>query len=160
MFFASVLVTSRTFDDLLAFRLGEVENLVILGCAVAWAASTVVMKQYLSHLALGTQVMYRFFGSLPFLALLVFASGSEFILNWYIVLDSLVIFVGMSFYLLGLRVLKAAEVGFLELFSPFFGLLLAGFYLGEVITVQQVIGTTTLLVGFYFLSVTSKGEIE
>ncbi|MBI2654908.1 EamA family transporter [Candidatus Woesearchaeota archaeon] len=55
-------------------------------------------------------------------------------------------------YYEGLKRLKAAQVGALELSTPFFAAILSFFILGEVTTLFQIIGIVLLFMGVYFLS--------
>ena len=89
--------------------------------------------------------------SLIFVAYLSYAS-SVTVSNTYQVLVGIIVGIGTILYYEGLKKLKAAQVGALELSTPFFAAILSFFILGEVTTFMQVIGMVLLFIGIYFLS--------
>lgn len=146
------LVTTRTIENLLALRFGTIGDLIVLSATIAWATSAIVMKKYLTSLDAGAITFYRFFfPSLLFIAYLGLTS-SLFIANIYQVCIGVIIGIGTILYYEGLKRLKAAQVSGLELSTPFFAAILAFFFLGELITVMQIIGIGVLFGGVYLIS--------
>ncbi len=146
------LVTTRTIENLLALRFGTLGDLIVLSATIAWATSAIVMKKYLTALDAGTITFYRFFfPSLLFIAYLGLTS-SLFIANIYQVCIGVIIGIGTILYYEGLKRLKAAQVSGLELSTPFFAAILAFFFLGELITIMQIIGIGVLFGGVYLIS--------
>lgn len=146
------LVTTRTIENLLALRFGTLGDLIVLSATIAWATSAIVMKKYLTALDAGAITFYRFFfPSLLFIAYLGLTS-SLFIANIYQVCIGVIIGIGTILYYEGLKRLKAAQVSGLELSTPFFAAILAFFFLGELITIMQIIGIGVLFGGVYLIS--------
>lgn len=65
--------------------------------------------------------------------------------------------IGAIFFYEGLKILKAAQVGFIELCAPFSTAILAWIFLNEKITELQILGLILLALGVYFIS---KSERE
>ena len=61
-------------------------------------------------------------------------------------------------YYESLKRIKAAQVGALELSTPFFAAILGFLVLGELVTIMQIIGILLLFVGIYYLS--KKEELD
>ena len=72
--------------------------------------------------------------------------------NIYQVLVGLVVGVGTILYYEGLKRIKAAQVGALELSTPFFAVVFAFLVLRERATVMQISGIVLLVVGILLLS--------
>lgn len=149
---SGLLVTTGTIENLLALRFGTIGDLIVLSATIAWATSAIVMKKYLTSLDAGAITFYRFFfPSLLFIAYLGLTS-SLFIANIYQVCIGVIIGIGTILYYEGLKRLKAAQVAGLELSTPFFAAILAIFFLGELITIMQIIGIGVLFGGVYLIS--------
>lgn len=149
---SGLLVTTGTIENLLALQFGTLGDLIVLSATIAWATSAIVMKKYLTSLDAGAITFYRFFfPSLLFIAYLGLTS-SLFIANIYQVCIGVIIGIGTILYYEGLKRLKAAQVSGLELSTPFFAAILAIFFLGELITIMQIIGIGLLFGGVYLIS--------
>lgn len=148
MFIASMLVSSSTVEQLLAFKFGVWQNLVVLGSAILWAVSTLAVKHYLTELDAAVVVFYRFLLSAFVVGGYLLLTETIQIPSTIIALNAVAVYSGISLWFLGLRYLSAPEVGFLELFSPLFGLILGTFLLGQDATSLQVIGCLLMFVGF------------
>lgn len=148
MFIASMLVSSSTVEQLLAFEFGVWQNLVVLGSAILWAVSTLAVKHYLTELDAAVVVFYRFLLSALLVGGYLLLTDTIQMPSAIIALNAVAVYSGISLWFLGLRYLSAPEVGFLELFSPLFGLILATFLLGQDATSLQVIGCLLMFVGF------------
>lgn len=149
---SGLLVTTGTIENLLALQFGTLGDLIVLSATIAWATSAIVMKKYLTSLDAGAITFYRFFfPSLLFIAYLGLTS-SLYIANIYQVCIGVIIGIGTILYYEGLKRLKAAQVAGLELSTPFFAAILAIFFLGELITIMQIIGIGLLFSGVYLIS--------
>jgi drug/metabolite transporter (DMT)-like permease len=153
---SGLLVTTRTLENLLALRFGTLGDLIVLSATIAWATSAIVMKKYLSLMNAGVITFYRFF--IPSLLFIVYLglTSSLFIANIYQVCIGVIIGIGTILYYEGLKRLKAAQVSGLELSTPFFAAILAFFFLGELITIMQIIGIGLLFGGVYLISKKEK----
>lgn len=152
MLFAALLVTTRTFENLLSLRFGSFYDFVVLVSTVIWATTSIVVKKYLQGINVGVLVFYRFLFASFALFLFLFFTGGIFLSSIFQILVGLVVGTGYIFYYEGLMRLKAAETGALELVSPFFAAFLGVLFLGELITFLQMAGMLLLFAGIYFLS--------
>lgn len=152
MIIAGVLVTTKTFGNLTAFKFGTVGDLFVLSATIAWATTAIAMRKYLRELNAGVLAFYRFsIASLVFVIYLVITSNLG-ISNVYQIFVGIVVGVGTIFYYEGLKRLKAAQVSGLELSTPLFAAVLAFFIFGEGVTVMQIFGIVLLCLGIYLLS--------
>jgi transporter family protein len=72
--------------------------------------------------------------------------------NIYQILVGVIVGAGTILYYEGLKRIKAAQVGALELSTPFFAAVFGFCILGERVTVMQITGIALLFVGVYLLS--------
>ena len=152
MIIAGLIITTRTLENLFMLKLGTYGDFLVLLATVAWATTAIAMRKYLKDMNAGVVVFYRFLiASLVFAVYLLFTSSIT-ISNLYQVLVGIVVGIGTILYYGGLKRLKAAQVGALELSTPFFAAILGFFILGEVTTFFQIAGIALLFVGVYFLS--------
>lgn len=152
MIIAGVLVTTKTFGNLTAFKFGTIGDLFVLSATIAWATSAIVMRKYLKDLNSGVLTFYRFsIASLFFVIYLVLTSNLG-ISSVYQIFVGIVVGVGTIFYYEGLKRLKAAQVSGIELSTPFFAAVLAFFIFGEGVTIMQIFGIALLFIGIYLLS--------
>jgi drug/metabolite transporter (DMT)-like permease len=156
MIVSGLLVTTRTIENLSAFRLGTIGDLIVLSATIAWATSAIAMKKYLTAMNAGVITFYRFFFAALIFATYLGLTSSMIIANIYQVLIGVIIGVGTILYYEGLKRLKAAQVSGLELSTPFFAAILAFLFLNEFITGMQIIGIVLLFVGVYFISKKEK----
>lgn len=152
MMIAGLLVTSRTFDNIMQLKLGTLGDLYVLLATVAWATTAIVARRYLRELHAAVIAFYRFlFATVVFTFYMLFFKSIH-ITNIYQILIGLVIGAGTILYYEGIRLIKAAQVSALELSTPFFATFLGYVVLGESITVVQACGILFLFGGIYFLS--------
>ncbi len=152
MIIAGLLVSTRTFDNLKLLKLGTFGDFIVIICAVLWATTSIVMRKHLQGLNAGVIAFYRnLTASIAFAAYLLWTS-SLVISNMYQVFLGIAVGIGTILYYEGLKRLKAAQVGALELSTPFFASILGFFVLGELTTLMQIAGILLLFVGVYFLS--------
>jgi len=157
MIIAGLLVTTRTIENLFAFRFGTLGDLIVLSATIAWATSAIVMKKYLTAMNAGVITLYRFFFPALIFTMYLGLTSSLIITNIYEVLIGVIIGIGTILYYEGLKRLKAVQVSGLELSTPFFAAILAFLFLNEFITGMQIIGIALLFVGVYFISKKEKG---
>jgi len=152
MIVAGVLVTTKTVENLSAARLGSAGDAYVLLATIAWATTSIVMRKYLRELDAGVVTFYRYVvASAVFIGYLSLRSPL-LLSNIYQILVGVVVGAGTILYYEGLKRIKAAQVGALELSTPFFATLLAFLILGERVTAMQIAGLVLLLVGICFLS--------
>jgi drug/metabolite transporter (DMT)-like permease len=138
-----------------SFGLGLGEILAVAG-SVATAASTIIGKKYLSQIPLGIYSIFRtalgtviFF----FIALALYGSNhfadvlSPFLWQWMFLYGGLIVVVGQSFWIKGLKTATVSMVSLVSSFSPIAGILAAYLILGEAPTQPQYIGGSLILVG-------------
>ena len=156
MILSGLLVTTKTMENFIALKFGTIGDFIVLIATIAWATAAIVMKKYLTMVDAGVITFYRFFfPSLVFAAYLGLSS-SLYIANIYQVCVGVIIGIGTILYYEGLKRLKTAQVGGLELSTPFFAALLALLFLNERITGIQIIGIVLLFGGVYLLSKKEK----
>jgi drug/metabolite transporter (DMT)-like permease len=152
MILSAIFVTSGSLERLVSLQLGSYGDLIVLCATITWATAAIVMRRFLRDVHAGVLTFYRFFiASLVFTGFLVI-NNSFFIQNYYQIFLGVLIGVGTVLYYEGLKRIKAAQVGALELSTPLFAAVLGFFVLNESIAGLQVIGILLLVVGIYFLS--------
>lgn len=158
MIISGLLVTTKTPANFAILKLGTFGDLLVLSAAVAWATTAIAMRKYLKGMNTGVVTFYRFlFASVVFLIYLISTSTIS-IANVYQVLVGIIAGIGTILYYEALKRIKAAQVGALELSTPFFAAILSFFVLGELVTIMQIIGIFLLFVGIYYLS--KKEELK
>lgn len=152
MILSGMLVTTKTVENLFAFRFGTFGDFIVVIATIFWSTSAIVMRKYLTMMNAGVITFYRFFfPALIFIAYLGIIS-SLLIANIYQVCIGVIIGIGTILYYEGLKRLKAAQVSGLELTTPFFAAILAFLLLNEVVSIIQIIGIALLFGGVYFIS--------
>jgi drug/metabolite transporter (DMT)-like permease len=152
MIIAGVLVTTKTLENLAAVRLGTAGDVYVLLATVAWATTTIAVRKYLRDLDAGIVTFYRYLVASAVFVVYLSLRSSLVLSNIYQVLVGVIVGAGTIFYYEGLRRIKAAQVGALELATPFFAALFGFFILKESVTVMQMMGIILLFVGVYLLS--------
>jgi drug/metabolite transporter (DMT)-like permease len=152
MIVAAFLITSRTFDNLANFSLGNVGDLTVLVATVSWALVAIPGKRLIAEASSVVIVSYRFLiASLVFLPLLL--GVDQFAVHsLYQVLLGVLVGLGYIFYYEGLKRMEASHVALTELSAPFFTAVFAWHVLGEAVTPLQVVGAFLLLAGLYLLT--------
>ncbi|MBN1280155.1 MAG: DMT family transporter [Candidatus Thermoplasmatota archaeon] len=149
---SAVLVTTKTFDNLVALRFGTIGDLIVLAATISWATCSIVMKRYINTMHAGLITFYRFFFAALIFAAYLGVTASLSIDNLYQILVGVIIGIGTILYYEGLKRLKAAQVSALELSTPFFAAILGFFILNETLTLLQISGILLLFLGVYFIS--------
>ena len=152
MIFGALLVTTQTLQNLLILRIGTVGDLLVVGATVSWATTGIVARKYLKNMNCGIITFYRFLIAAVFFSIyLLFKSQFHFgSVNQIII--GIIVGVGYILYYEGLKRVKAAQAGALELSTPFFAAILGFLVLGELVTPMQIAGILILCVGVYLLS--------
>ncbi|AFY33219.1 DMT family transporter [Calothrix sp. PCC 7507] len=137
------------------FGLGIGELLAAAG-SIAVAISTIIGKKYLSQISLGIYSIFRtalgtviFF----FIALVLYGRDhfadvfSPFLWQWMLLYGGLIVVVGQSFWIKGLKTSTVSVASLIGSFTPIAGLLAAYLILGEAPTLPQYIGGSLILLG-------------
>ncbi|MBI5222979.1 DMT family transporter [Candidatus Micrarchaeota archaeon] len=152
MIVAGLLVTAKTVDNLLSFQFGTLGDLFALLATIGWATTTIAMSKFLKHLNSGVIAFYRFGIAASLIFIYLFITAALTIPNIYQILLGLIMGIGIILYYEGLKRIKSAQVGALELSSPVFAAFLAFFILGETTTLLQFFGFILLIFGVLTLS--------
>ncbi|MEH2452621.1 DMT family transporter [Nostoc sp.] len=143
------------------FGLGIGELLAAAG-SVAIAASTIIGKKHLSQIPLGIYSIFRTaLGTVIFflIALVVYGSDhfanvlSPFLWQWMFLYGGLIVVIGQSFWIKGLKTSTVSMASLVSSFSPIVGILAAYLILGEAPTRPQYIGGSLILVGLFLSQV-------
>jgi drug/metabolite transporter (DMT)-like permease len=152
MIIAGLLVTTRTWENLISFKIGTIGDLFVLLATIGWATTTIAMRRYLKKMNSGVITFYRAgIASIVFIIYLLMTSYFS-ISNIYQILVGVVVGIGTILYYEALKRLKAAQVGAIELSTPFFAAILSYFMIHELITLMQFLGILILIFGVYLLS--------
>ncbi|MEH2268500.1 MAG: DMT family transporter [Nostoc sp.] len=139
------------------FGLGVGELLAAVG-SVAIAASTIIGKKHLSQIPLGIYSIFRTaLGTVIFflIALVLYGSDhfadvlSPFLWQWMFLYGGLIVVVGQSFWIKGLKTSTVSTASLIGSFGPIIGILAAYLILGEAPTLPQYIGGSLILVGIF-----------
>lgn len=149
---SAVLVTTKTLENLYALRFGTIGDLIVLTATILWATCSIVMKRYINTMHAGLITFYRFFFAAIIFLIYLSITSSLVIDNIYQILIGVIIGIGTILYYEGLKRMKAAQVGALELSTPFFAALLGFLILHEYLTIMQIIGISLLLIGVLIIS--------
>jgi drug/metabolite transporter (DMT)-like permease len=151
MMLSAIFVTTKTFENALNLRFGSMGDAMVLLATIAWATTAIAMRKYLTGENAGKITFYRYFiASIFFAGYLVIINS--FHVNQYQIIVGIIVGIGTICYYEGLKRLKAANVSALELAAPVFAALIGFFYLGEVVTIMQIMGILLLFIGVYFIS--------
>jgi drug/metabolite transporter (DMT)-like permease len=152
---------SATMMNMGGFSFGIGELLVAAG-SVAGSASTIIGKKYLTHIPLGIYSIFRtalgtvifFFIALGLYGQDHFANAfSPFLWQWMFLYGGLIVVVGQSFWIKGLKTSTVSVATLIGSFTPIAGILAAYLILGEAPTVPQYIGGSLILGGLFLSQV-------
>ncbi|MBE9199219.1 MULTISPECIES: DMT family transporter [unclassified Nodularia (in: cyanobacteria)] len=139
------------------FTLGLGEFLTAIA-SVAVAVSTIISKQRLSRIPIGIYNIFRTaLGTVIFFLSAVMLYGIEHFMDifspvlwqWMLVYGVVIIVLGQSFWVQGLRNSTVSVASLVGSFTPIAGILAAYFILGETPTWGQYIGGSVILVGIF-----------
>jgi drug/metabolite transporter (DMT)-like permease len=143
------------------FHLGIGEIMASVG-AVALASATIISKQRLSHIPLGIYGVFRTaLGTIIFffIALILYGTDhfadvlSPFLWQWMLIYGAVIVVLGQSFWIKGLRASTASMASLVGSFTPIAGILAAYFILGEAPTMAQYVGGSVILIGIFLSQV-------
>ncbi|WP_375501271.1 DMT family transporter [uncultured Nostoc sp.] len=149
-------------------RLGIGELLAAIA-AVASVVSTIIVKEWLSDIPAGIFSIFRTaLGTVIFFfaALVLYGSDhfmdvfSPFLWEWMLVYAAVIVVLGQSFWLKGLRASTVSTVSLAGSFTPIVGIFAAYLVLGEVPTFAQYIGGSLILVGIFLSQVGVRFQIS
>jgi drug/metabolite transporter (DMT)-like permease len=152
MIIAGVMVTTKTFQNLLSLNIGTSTDLLVIGAAVIWAVTAILARKYLHELNAGTVVFYRYTIAAFVLCSYIFITSDLKIANIYQILIGVVLGIGIIMYYESIKRIKAAQAGALELSAPFFAAVFGYLFFKESVTLMQISGMLLMFVGVYFLS--------
>lgn len=136
-------------------HIGVGEILSAIG-AIALAVSTIISKQHLSKIPLGIYSVFRTaLGTIIFffLALIIYGRDhftdvfSPFLWQWMLVYGFVIVVLGQSFWIKGLKASTVSVASLVSSFTPLVGILAAYFILGEAPTMAHYIGGSLILIG-------------
>ncbi|MBS7634346.1 DMT family transporter [Candidatus Bathyarchaeota archaeon] len=150
--FAAILITSRSIENLMALRFGNLGDVVVLLATLCWAMAAIPGKRLTKVAESALIVVYRFLvASAVFLPLLL-VSNQLVVEYIYQAVLGMIAGLGYIFYYEGLKRVKASQVALTELSSPFFTAILAWSILGEYLAMMQIIGAVLLFSGLILLT--------
>ncbi|KOP23700.1 hypothetical protein AMR41_24525 [Hapalosiphon sp. MRB220] len=137
------------------FSVGTGEILAAIA-AIILAASTIIGKAKLSQIPLGFFSIFRtVLGTILFFftALLIYGENhfmdafSPFLWKWMLIYGPVIVVVGQSLWLAGLRISSVSQVSLVGSFTPVIAVIAAYLILWEVPTLAQYVGGTLILIG-------------
>ncbi|MBC6431275.1 DMT family transporter [Nostoc sp. HG1] len=149
-------------------RLGIGELLAAIA-AVASVVSTIIVKEWLSDIPVGIFSIFRTaLGTVIFFfaALVLYGNDhfmdvfSPFLWQWMLVYAAVIVVLGQSFWLKGLRASTVSTASLAGSFTPIVGIVAAYLVLGEVPTFAQYIGGSLILVGIFLSQVGVRFQIS
>ena len=152
MIIGALLVTSQNLQNLLMLRIGTVGDLLVVGATLSWATTGLVARKYLKNMNAGVITFYRFLIAAIFFSVYLLLKSEFHFGSINQIIVGIIVGVGYILYYEGLRRVKAAQAGAVELSTPFFTAILGFLVLGEYVTVMQISGILVLCLGVYILS--------
>lgn len=140
------------------FRVGVGELFAAVG-AIAASVSTIIGKKLLSQVPLGIYSIVRTaLGTVVFFisALILYGNQhfanvlSPFLWEWMLVYGTVIVVVGQSFWIKGLRASTVSTASIVSSFTPLVAILAAYWILGEAPTRKQYGAGSVILVGLFF----------
>ena len=152
MLISSLLVTTKTRENLANLKFGTTGDLYVLLATLAWATTAIAMRKYIKDMNSGVVAFYRYTIAGTIFVIYSLIKSTIQISNIYQILIGLVVGVGVILYYEGLKRIKAAQVSSLESSTPFFGALLGFIVLSESVTIMQISGILAMFIGVYLLA--------
>jgi drug/metabolite transporter (DMT)-like permease len=152
MIFGALLVTTQTIQNLLILKIGTFGDLLVVGATVSWATTGIVARKYLKNMNCGIITFYRFLIAAVFFSIYLLLKSEFHFGSINQIIIGIIVGVGYILYYEGLKRVKAAQAGALELSTPFFAAILGFLVLGELVTPMQIAGILILCIGVYLLS--------
>jgi drug/metabolite transporter (DMT)-like permease len=145
----------------MGFMVGKGEILTAIA-AIASAVSAIIVKAKLSQISLGLYSIFRTaLGTVIFFILAIVLYGSHhfmdvfspFLWKWMLIYGPVIVVVGQSFWLAGLRASTVSQASLVGSFTPIAGIVTAYLILGETPTQAQYIGGSVILIGVFISQV-------
>jgi drug/metabolite transporter (DMT)-like permease len=146
------------------FKVGQGEILTIFA-AICLSISNLISKTKLLEIPLGIDSVIRTgFGSIVFfiLAVRLYGAGhfmelfSPFLWQWMLAYGTIIVVIGQSFWIKGLKESPIASAAIISCFHPIAGMFFAYWILAESPSIAQIIGSIILLVGLLLSQVKSS----
>jgi drug/metabolite transporter (DMT)-like permease len=159
---------STTMVHMGSFHLGLGELLAVSG-AIALATATIIGKKRLGRVPLGFYSIFRTaVGTVVFFitALVIYGRDhfmdafSPFLWQWMLAYGAVIVVVGQSFWLTGLRASTVSVASLVASFTPIAGIVSAYFILGEAPTKAQYVGSSVILVGIFLSQIGIQNKIK
>lgn len=124
--------------------------------AIASAIATIVIKKQLTQVPAGIYSIFRTaISTLVFFCVVLVLYGSNhfmgvlspFLWQWMLVYGAVIVVLGQSFWVRGLRATTASMASLVSSFTPIVGILAAYWILGEIPTQAQYVGGSIILIG-------------
>lgn len=152
------------------FSLNIGELLAAAG-AISLATATIISKKRLSHVPLGFYSIVRTaLGTVVFFVIALVLYGrdhfmdafSPFLWQWMLLYGAVIVVVGQSFWIAGLRASTVSVASLVASFTPIAGILFAYLILGETPTQAQYMGGSLILVGIFLsqIGIRSKSSAK
>jgi drug/metabolite transporter (DMT)-like permease len=156
--FLTILLPSHVqnmveMKDFFSFGTGEILTAI---ASVVLAASTIIGKARLSKVPLGIYSIYRTaLGTVIFFftALLLYGANhfmdvySPFLWKWMLIYGPVIVVVGQSCWIAGLRATSVSQASLIGSFTPVAAVVAAYLILGEAPTLAQYIGGAVIFIG-------------
>lgn len=152
------LQPSSQISHLDMLGVGKGELLAATG-AIALAFSTIISKKQIPQIPLGIYGIFRTaIGTLVFFCAAMILYGSyhfkdafsPFLWQWMVLYALIIVVLGQSFWIRGLRASTASTAAIVSSFMPIVGILAAYWILNEVPTQAQYFGGSIILIGLFF----------
>ncbi|AFZ22693.1 DMT(drug/metabolite transporter) superfamily permease [Cylindrospermum stagnale PCC 7417] len=147
--------------NMAGLKVGIGELLAAVAALIS-VASTILVKRYLSDIPLGIFNIFRTAlgsGIFFFIALVFYGKHhfmevfSPFLWQWMLVYGVVIVVIGQSFWLKGLRYCTVSAASLVGSFTPIVGIIAAYLILGEAPTLAQYVGGSLILVGIFLSQV-------
>lgn len=148
---------TATMMNMGSLQIGLGEILAAAG-SIAAVIATIISKKHLSNIPLGIYSIFRTaLGTVIFFLIALFLYGqdhfadvlSPFLWQWMLVYGGVIVVVGQSLWLQGLKTSTVSTATLIGSFTPLVGILAAYFILNEAPTMAQYIGGSLILLGIF-----------
>jgi drug/metabolite transporter (DMT)-like permease len=147
-------------------KVGLGEILTAIG-ALAVSVATIIGKKYLSHVPLGIYSIFRnALGTIIFFCIALGLYGREhfmdvfspFLWQWMLVYGAVIVVLGQSLWIKGLRTSKLSTASLIGSFTPIVGIIAAFLLLNQAPTMAQYIGGSLILAGIFLSQLGMKRQ--
>lgn len=164
----TVILQPQTGDmmNMPGLNIGFGEFLAAAG-AIFLALATVISKQQLIDIPLGIYSIFRTaLGTVIFFIIAIVLYGSNhfmdvlspFLWKWMFIYGGLIVVLGQSFWIKGLRFSTVSTASLASSFTPIAGIFAAYLILGEAPTLAQYLGGSLILVGIFISQISLRRQ--